>query len=73
MFGRLRGWWSGFVERRPGLAQFLVFFVLSNGVTVLQLALMPLFKAGFGLTSLVDTSFQVLAVGTAPDLVDSRG
>ncbi len=55
------------MERRPGLAQFLVFFVLSNGVTVLQLALMPLFKAGFGLTSLVDTSFQVLAVGSNPD------
>ncbi|MET4226125.1 hypothetical protein ABIC85_003387, partial [Oerskovia enterophila] len=44
-FGRLRGWWSGFAERRPGLAQFLLFFVLSNGVTVLQLALMPAFKA----------------------------
>ena len=66
-FGRLRGWWSGFAGRRPGLAQFVVFFVLSNGVTVLQLALMPLFKAVFGLTSLVDTSFQVLAVGSNPD------
>lgn len=66
-FGRLRGWWSGFAERRPGLAQFLLFFVLSNGVTVLQLALMPAFKAVFGMTSLVDTSFQVLAVGSNPD------
>ncbi|MFJ4109291.1 hypothetical protein ACIPWA_19420, partial [Oerskovia enterophila] len=67
MFGRLRVGWSSFVERRPGLAQFVVFFVLSNGVTVLQLALMPAFKAVFGMTSLVDTSFQVLAVGSNPD------
>ncbi|MGW6020258.1 hypothetical protein ACWFNS_19935, partial [Oerskovia enterophila] len=30
-------------------------------------ALMPAFKAVFGMTSLVDTSFQVLAVGSNPD------
>ncbi|MFF3066590.1 hypothetical protein ACFVQ3_18785, partial [Oerskovia sp. NPDC057915] len=67
MFGRLGQAWSGFAERRPGVAQFLLFFLLSNGVTVLQLALMPAFKAAFGLTGLVDTSFQVLPVGSNPD------
>lgn len=67
MFGRIGQAWSGFAERRPGTAQFLLFFLLSNGVTVLQLALMPAFKAAFGLTGLVDTSFQVLPVGSNPD------
>lgn len=67
MFGRISQAWSAFAERRPGLSQFLLFFLLSNGVTVLQLALMPAFKALFGLTSLVETSFQVWAVGANPD------
>lgn len=58
-----RSRWSAFEGRRPGAAQFLVFFVLSNGITVLQLALMPGFKWVFGQTSLIDTSFQVLPIG----------
>jgi hypothetical protein len=44
-----------------------MFFLLSNGVTVLQLALMPVFKSIFNRTSLVDTTFQVLQVGTQVD------
>lgn len=64
MFRTLRQAWSGFQERRPGVAQFLVFFMLSNGITVLQLALMPFFKWLLGMTSLVDTSFQVLPIGS---------
>jgi putative flippase GtrA len=44
-----------------------VFFVLSNGITLLQLVLMPLFKALFGLTSLVDTDFQALPIGSNVD------
>ena len=67
MFGRISQVWAAFAERRPGLSQFLMFFLLSNGVTVLQLALMPLFKALFSMTGLVGTSFQVLAVGSNPD------
>ncbi|QGQ18978.1 hypothetical protein GC089_06660 [Cellulomonas sp. JZ18] len=67
MVTRLRGLWASFVERRPGTAQFLVFLVLSNGITVLQLALMPLFRAAFDGTSLVGTDFQVWQVGTNPD------
>jgi putative flippase GtrA len=67
MFTRLRAWWRSFAEKRPGVAQFVVFFVLSNGITVLQLALMPAIKWAFGMTSLVDTAFQVWPVGSNPD------
>lgn len=67
MFSRIRRSWAAFQERRPGTAQFLVFFMLSNGVTVLQLALMPFFKWIFNQTALVDTAFQVLPVGTNVD------
>lgn len=67
MITRLRDAWRRFAERRPGVAQFVVFFVLSNGITVLQLAMMPLIKWGFGMTSLVDTAFQVWPIGSNPD------
>lgn len=67
MISRLRQLWSSFAERHPGTAQFVVFFVLSNGITVLQLALMPAFRAVLDATSLVDVPFQVWAVGTNVD------
>lgn len=67
MITRLRDAWRRFAERRPGVAQFVVFFVLSNGITVLQLAMMPLIKWGFGMTPLVDTAFQVWPIGSNPD------
>jgi putative flippase GtrA len=67
MLTRLRAWWRAFATARPGVAQFLVFFVLSNGITVLQLALMPAIKWVFGMTSLVDTAFQVWPIGSNPD------
>jgi len=67
MFTRPRAAWRSFAEKRPGVAQFIVFFMLSNGITVLQLALMPLIKWLFGMTSLVDTAFQVWPVGSNPD------
>lgn len=67
MFHRIRDAWQSFAKRRPDTAQFLMFFVFSNGITVLQLALMPLFKWIFGMTSLVDTSFQVLPIGSQAD------
>ena len=59
--------WSLFKEKHPGLSQFLVFFVLSNGVTVLQLVLMPVFKDIFDATNLVNTNFQVFPVGQNVD------
>lgn len=57
------GPWARFREKHPGTAQFLVFFLLSNGITVLQMVMMPAFKALFGMTGLVDTAFQILPVG----------
>ncbi len=55
--------WSEFKKNRPGFAQFLVFFILSNGVTVLQMVMMPAFKALFKYTDLVNTNFQIWQVG----------
>lgn len=56
--------WKNFSEKHPTVAQFLVFFVVSNGVTVLQMLFMPLVKYIFGFTSLVDANFQVIQCGT---------
>jgi putative flippase GtrA len=67
MFKWMAKTWRAFALRRPNIAQFLVFFMLSNGVTVLQLAMMPLFKWVFGLTSLVNTSFQAWPIGSNVD------
>ncbi|GFP76525.1 hypothetical protein [Clostridium fungisolvens] len=55
--------WTKFKDNHPNLAQFLVFFMLSNGITVLQMILMPVFKGIFSHTSLVSTSFQIMQVG----------
>ncbi|WP_112179876.1 MULTISPECIES: hypothetical protein [Paraliobacillus] len=63
----LIGFWKRYKENHPNIAQFLVFFLLSNGVTALQLILMPVFKSIFAQTSLVSTSFQVLQVGQTFD------
>lgn len=57
------GFWNNYKEQHPGIAQFLVFCVLSMGMTVLQLVMMPVFKAIFAQTSLVDTTFQVFQFG----------
>lgn len=55
--------WSRFKDKFPNAAQFLVFFIISNGVTVLQMILMPFFKWVFEFTTLVDTNFQILSIG----------
>lgn len=55
--------WERFKEKHPVLAQFIVFFIISNGVTVLQMVLMPLLKFIFDFTSLVSTNFQILPIG----------
>lgn len=65
--GRLGAKWSSFYERHTTLAQFVLFFVISNGVTALQLALMPVFRWMFSYTDLVHQDFQVLPVGENPD------
>lgn len=56
--------WIKFKEKHPNLSQFIVFFVLSNGVTALQLILMPLFKYFFEFTALINTDFQVWRIGS---------
>lgn len=61
-------WWAGFQSKRPELSKFLMFLILSNGVTVLQLALMPVFRWAFDSWSdLTDVGFQVLPVGSNVD------
>jgi len=67
MITRLRAAWASFAEKRPSTAQFVVFFVLSNGITVLQLAMMPILRRAFEGTALIDTAFQIWPVGTNPD------
>ncbi|MGN8244946.1 hypothetical protein ACTHAM_002058 [Cellulomonas soli] len=67
MVTRIRQAWGRFAENRPGTAQFVVFFLLSNGMTVFQLALMPVLKWLFGMTALVSTTFQLWPVGTNTD------
>lgn len=57
------GLWSAFREKHPGAAKFLVFFLLSNGITVLQMALMPLFRALLDQTALAGISFQLGQIG----------
>ena len=67
IIGKIKARWARFAEKRPGIAQFIVFFVLSNGITLLQLVMMPVFKALFGLTNLVSTDFQALPIGANVD------
>jgi hypothetical protein len=55
--------WELLSEKHPKIMEFLTFFILCNGVTVLQIILMPILKNIFGFTSLVDINFQVLPVG----------
>lgn len=55
--------WKKIKEKHPNMVQFFVFFIISNGVTVLQMILMPLIKYAFGFTSLVNTSFQIIPIG----------
>lgn len=55
--------WKRYEEKHPGTAEFILFFMLSNGITLLQMILMPLLKKIFELTNLVNTNFQILQIG----------
>jgi len=59
--------WQHFQDKHPSVAQFLMFFLISNGITVLQLALMPVLRGIFDGTDLIYTSFQVFPVGRGLD------
>ena len=61
--GGIKAVWFNFKEKHPNAAQFLVFFIVSNGVTVLQMLLMPLLRNVFAGTSLTETAFQVFPTG----------
>jgi hypothetical protein len=67
MIAAARRIWARFAGRHPELRTFLVFFLVSNGVTVLQLALMPLLRLAFNRTELVDVGFQLFPVGAQVD------
>ncbi|XBH21973.1 hypothetical protein V5R04_01725 [Jonesiaceae bacterium BS-20] len=67
MLTKIRTAWNNFEEKHQGRAQFIMFFLLSNGITALQLILMPLFRSIFNGTSLVATDFQVFPIGTGAD------
>ncbi len=56
--------WGDFERRYPTFAQFIVFFALSNGVTILQIILMPVFKEIFDMTNLIGVNFQVGRIGS---------
>lgn len=59
--------WMNFKEKHPELAQFLLFFLLSNGVTVLQILLMPIIRNVLADTTLLMTDFQIWQVGQSVD------
>lgn len=65
--GAVARWWHAFETRHRGIAEFIMFFIVCNAVTVLQLILMPVFKSLFGLTPLVSTNFQILPIGSNVD------
>lgn len=67
LYAKARGGWSRFKENHPTLAQFIVFFILSNGVTILQMVMMPVLKGVFAGTDLVSTAFQILPIGSNVD------
>ena len=67
MLTGIKAGWKTFAGNHSTLAQFLVFFLVSNGVTVLQMILMPVFRNMLGMTSLVDTNFQIWHVGSNLD------
>ncbi|MET2011077.1 hypothetical protein ABXJ56_05955 [Microbacterium chocolatum] len=59
-----------FEHARPTLAQLILFTTLNVAVTVLQLILMPLAKALFGLTGLVNIDFRAFPIGPGFHIFD---
>ena len=51
--------WGKFKIEHPTLVEFFIFFIISNGVTILQMVLMPIFKWLFGMTELININFQI--------------
>ena len=59
--------WRNLAEDHKNIMEFLKFFIISNGVTVLQMILMPVFKGIFVHTGLMDINFQLWPVGREAD------
>jgi putative flippase GtrA len=55
--------WERFRKKHPTIVQFLIFYLLSNGVTVLQMILMPILKGIFAGTDFVNITFQIFPIG----------
>ena len=67
MLTGLKRGWKSFEDKHPAMAQFIIFFMVSNGVTVLQMILMPFFRNVFEMTALVNTNFQIGHIGSNLD------
>lgn len=63
MVNNLKERWNQFTIKHQAVAEFFSFFIVSNGVTLLQLVLMPVWKSIFGMTDLVKISFQIGKIG----------
>ena len=55
--------WSEFEKKHENSAQFLLFFILSNGITILQIVMMPTFRTIFEGMGLLEISFQIGQIG----------
>lgn len=55
--------WNDFKEKHESMAEFIVFFLLSNGITVFQMILMPILKILFDKTNLINVTFQLGQIG----------
>ncbi|AIQ51429.1 hypothetical protein [Paenibacillus sp. FSL R7-0331] len=63
----IKSFWNNYSIKHPQIAQFIMFVLLSNGITVFQMILMPVLKAAFSGTALEAYSFQILPVGHNSD------
>jgi len=61
--GSVMRMWYDFRKKHKGIAEFIVFFILSNGITALQMVLMPLLKVYLDQTNLINIVFQVGQIG----------
>lgn len=61
--------WSKFKTKHPEIATFLVFFISSNAVTIIQMILQIALSAILLSTALVNINFQYLAVPGATNFV----
>lgn len=57
------GKWEDFSRKHPDALRVILFFLFSNGVTVFQILLMPLFKQLFAMTDLAEVNVQIGRIG----------